>query len=169
MSEIERNPGQVLPPLDQSHRHLKEAILDPDLDPASPFTGGDLRVTVDVPAAQIRTLMATPVELIPAPGVGKAIWVKRVLTRFTFVSVAYNTSQLDIEFDDAIYGMYVSGSPFLSLGVSWSSFETLSKYSEDESAWENIAVVLGVAGVGNPGSSGDGTLRVTLDYEIVTL
>ena len=48
------------------------------------------RKKVHLTAAQILTLNSAPVELIPAPGVGKAVSIVDAIAVLNFVSVAFN-------------------------------------------------------------------------------
>jgi hypothetical protein len=53
--------------------------------------GGEFERTVRIPAAAVRTLNATPVEVVPAPGVGKVIEVISVLAKLDFAAPAYDS------------------------------------------------------------------------------
>jgi len=52
-------------------------------------------------SAEILALGTTPITLIAAPGTGKAIWVKNVVTRLNFNTTAYNTNTLYLKLDGA--------------------------------------------------------------------
>ena len=149
------------------------------LTAANAFAGGgggsDTRVTVDVTAAQIRTLGTIPVEVIAAPGVGKVIWPKRMMGIYTFVSTPYGAAFPIVAVAGPLDPMLVEDSVDLSRADSFVWSEPLALYAGPTFGGGVVspvdkAVVIALSSSSDPpGSSGDGTLRYIIDYEIVPL
>ena len=132
--------------------------------------GSDTRVTVDVPSAQIRTIVASPVSLIAAPGAGKVLWPKRMFVQFTFVSVAYSFAELLPAFVGSTYGVLVESTILTNQTSSFAEAQPLSVFGRQDGVvtYANLGIQL-IALTGNPGASGNGSLRLTIDYEVITL
>ena len=131
---------------------------------------GDLRITMDLTAAQIRTLQATPVELIPAPGAGKVIFPKRYMGIYTFVSAAYNPVLPVVGMpSDGGYSISVEDQVLLNRGDSHVWSEPCAQYSGNSQVGNPTNQPVTLTCAQDPGNAGDGTLRYIIDYEIVTL
>lgn len=123
------------------------------------------RVVVDLTAAQISTLLSDPVVVLAAPGAGKVFWPKLFFFEYTFGTTPYNGVQLLLAYQ-------VAGNPQTGFEYTINDVYSSFYFNVGTSPYiartdcENKAVVAILGG--DPGA-GDGTIRITLDYEIVTL
>ncbi len=125
--------------------------------------------TVTVTAAQIKTLNASPKQLIAAPGEGKTIVPVKVLFRFNWVGVQYADGS-------ALSVIYAGGSTNLMAGTLAATFITapteavtddaiLGALGTQLAASQNTAVQLKAATT--EFATGDGTLTVVIWYHVV--
>ena len=124
---------------------------------------------VTISSAQMLNSFTTPIVILPAPGVGKVINVLSVNGSLIFGTVPYATNI-------SAFFRYNG----LSSGIntaSWNIAQTSNKFvrfaigsngtGEDPSLIENKAVTLSTQ-TGNP-TAGDGTFKVFIAYQIITL
>ena len=133
-------------------------------------TISDPQAIVTLAATDIRTLSSHPVILIPAPGVGKAIWVHDIWGELKFNTVAFDQPPNGID-----WGVGFSGYPYLvdlrglfGSDVS-NTLQTAPAYAGNpntRTTAENAALILS-ADVDS--TVGDGTGQIIINYEIVTL
>ena len=124
--------------------------------------------------AACRTLNATPVEIIPAPGAGKAIVNVGVVAKYVYATAAFDSvgagDDLAFKYTDAS-GAKVCG-----------DIETVGWLDQTSSAWratgpvvttmtpvENAAVVAHVLSGEVYGAAGGGSLVIRAQYRIVDL
>lgn len=137
-------------------------------------TGGDQQTaTVTVSVAQLQTLRDAPVVLVPAPGAGMAINPVSATLQYNFVAHNYpgGHGRLIITI-----GPYDSDSPILAFdAVNTAGFldqdsnqtVTLQANPIDPSAnVENLD--LEIVNFGPPLIDGDGTVTVTVNYNLVS-
>lgn len=128
-----------------------------------------------ISSAKLKDLVAHPVTLVPAPGVGKVIWPIQILEDYKYGSVDY----------------VATGSPFFFIGLNitpdiWysrsedllrnytsSSLNVILPISDDfnpadsRANSENRPLILG--GNSTDLTDGDGTLTVTVLFQIIDL
>lgn len=126
---------------------------------------GNIRTsTTSLAAADILSLNSTPVEIIPNPGVGKAINIIDVNAKLTFVSGAYAANT---ELDIIYAGQSAEVLKNITLLPSGSTlFDTFITGSQSKLI-DNVAVQVKALS-GNP-TTGNGTLKIYAVYEIITL
>ena len=117
------------------------------------------KIKVTLTASQINTLGTTPVELIPAGGVGTVIKILYVIGRINFGTVAFDENAIFITSFDTIG----TGDLFLSQTsttiespVTDGGYNLIENTAINASGTDSIAV-------------GDGTVDIYLTYEIITL
>lgn len=134
--------------------------------------GSDVYTTevVEISSAQILAIASTPIELLPAAGEGKYYDVEKVILEFTEGASAYT--------GDAIIGV---GSPLMFYleagsfnGASFISIMTPTTSALDEVNGVTFAYTTGLNQPVNLErwsgaiADGNGTLRVTINYRLVT-
>lgn len=131
-------------------------------------------VKVTLTPAQINAA-ATPVELIPAPGIGKAIECTALSAKLNFVSVAYDANPFGIGIAGAFQASSDSASQFqifdlwLNGNSGWSTFrrhENLSLGQAAQMMAENAAIVF--EGV-NSVAVGDSPVDLYITYVVHTV
>jgi hypothetical protein len=119
-------------------------------------------------SAQILSLNSTPIELLPAPGVGKSYDLS-MLARLNFLTAAYATNlQLQIYFSGA--GLVIGSNSAILNATATKTGRILQSAMSSTGATqylENTAVLCNV-GSGNP-TSGGGSLDIYLKGFIVNL
>jgi hypothetical protein len=127
------------------------------------------RAKVSLTPSEIQNLGTTPVELIPAPGVGKVINVMSVTSRVIFGTVAYNGTGGGLQIStvggvsfQATVNRFVVNSPSDAIIKN-----TISENDSNGQLVENAAVEANWSGVAP--TVGDSNIDVFLTYEIITL
>jgi hypothetical protein len=140
---------------------------------------------VEVSSAQLLALPGTPVPLIPAPGVGFVIMIQDFFLRYIFKTTPYTPGNAD-NFFDVFYNSSVSYSNAMGFGynltglvdqtenmIDWQSWaNTVTQEGGDygpipQSQMENQGMNLNVYGTDAGMTLGDGTLEITLYYQLV--
>jgi hypothetical protein len=139
--------------------------------------------SVTLTAAQIKALKATPIQIIPAPGAGKAINLIQAVWQYKFGTVPYGnvpsfpTATLDISQGDintSDFGLAAAfAEGFLDQNQNMVQIQPQIPPSGvgivgTQAEIENVAVHLGNSGP-SEFTNGDGTLTVTVYYTVVTL
>jgi hypothetical protein len=134
-------------------------------------------VTVNLTSAQLLALSTTPILLVPAPGAGKYIFALDYILEYTYGGTAYssplhtnncminwlgqtiNSANFVMEFDWALAGGFIeSTSSMLASGPCGNSPYSLA-----------VATNNGLQfGAPNALTLGNGTLRVTLTYIVLS-
>lgn len=124
---------------------------------------------VELTSAQIKTLVATDVDLVAAPGTGKAIeLISAVLTLLPPVGtshVAYTWANTD-------HNITVGNATFANDAAAQALIEAAARYSAvirpsatEGALTENAALKIGASGTGEP-ATGNGTLKVRVAYRV---
>lgn len=129
--------------------------LTPQSLSITPDTDGDLefdasgaavvRVQVPVTSAQIQTLRASPVTIVPAPGVGKYVVVGPVTIAYKFGTVEYTPASSS--------RLVVTPTPLASFGGDW-GWEFLATGLIDQE--ENMVAINPISINGQGWGDGDG-------------
>lgn len=131
-------------------------------------TTGIESATVSLSAADISTLVSSPVQIVASPGIGKAIEIISAMGSFTYNSVAYdNLAAIIIGSTAPTDGQVVSNNFILS-GAS----SIIFKFGTDISTY-NLVILedtpIYVSAVGTDPTVGDGTLTIDILYRTITL
>jgi hypothetical protein len=121
---------------------------------------------VSLTSAQILQLNTTPIELLPAPGVGKMNFLLDAEVRFNLVSTAYTTN-LTLQIT---CGSVIASNASILTSIT-NRFGNIAKSAVSGAGTqfytENTAMNVTV-GTGNP-LAGNGTLDLYITYKILTL
>lgn len=117
-------------------------------------------IEVDINSAEILDIGTTPIELLPAPGVGK--YYEHVISlEYTYNTSTYTPLRLEI-----VCGGVVAITDGGFLGALENRATVISNSNIGESISLNTNVILRGEGSSNP-TNGDGTLKVKIWYRIV--
>jgi hypothetical protein len=134
-------------------------------------------VTVTLTSAQVQSLKASPVTLIPAPGVGNYLNIVAVVLQYKAGSTPYavpsgghfslllgvgGSASGPIESSD------LSATGFLDQSQNHSRVPRISSIANAQSNLENRALMVTNDG-GAEWTAGDGTIVVTVNYNVVAL
>lgn len=125
---------------------------------------------LSIPTAQVLTLNGTPLEVVAAPGTGKAIEVISASFKLTFNSVAYATNtDLELITDTATIAQVKTGSGAINGTVTQhiKFGEVPSPTATDTQIIENKSLKVQVP-TGNP-TAGNSGIKVYVFYRIITL
>lgn len=123
----------------------------------------------------ILNLKAVPVQILPAPGVGKVIAVEHIFLQYKFVTTPYsNVGNNDVTFywDAAsISSPYAefNSNGFLDQTVSHLTNVAISVVGTHQPNAENQPLMLSHSGGVSEFSGGDGLLLVSTTYRFITL
>lgn len=119
-----------------------------------------------VPSAQVKTLVATDVEIVEAPGVGKQHIVLFASVTLDFNSVAYAWANTD-------HAITLAGMSTDSDAEAQALVESVDRHSiilrpavDSAEVGENAAIALGASGTGEP-ATGNSDLLVRVLYATV--
>jgi hypothetical protein len=127
--------------------------------------------TVTLTAAQILNIWTTPVEIIPAPGVGFFTWVHDTVFDYRFGTTAYVSGYslaLQYALDTGPGDWLTNQGLGLSSSYSILVFSADNNLTEQRTLAENSAVNVWTNAFADP-TAGDGVLKVTVKYETVAL
>lgn len=132
-------------------------------------TSGAFVITkkITIASADILTLNATPVELIAAPGAGKAIQVISVMGRMNFLTAPYATNT-DLQIIDTAGGGVLASDALILLGAVATLIATVPVNDASATAVTANGSVSAKVATGDP-TAGSGTLDLYVSYKIVTL
>lgn len=141
--------------------------------PASPTT-----TTVNISSAQILAMGSSPIELLPAPGVGKYYLIDSVIIEYTYVTTPYTQSVvggdlLSVVQSNGSWECLFSDTILTATENKWVYLSGKSSDAQDHPnqtslvfKWENGtngSLNLRAVSGGNP-TDGDGTMRVIITY-----
>jgi hypothetical protein len=122
-------------------------------------------VKISLTAAQIKDLNTTPILAIASPGVGKALVVTSVNTKYNYNTAAFTSSTLSIYADTLSVDQGTTPANFLQLTAN-----RFSKIDLDGTSGTSIIEDKGIYIKANADSaSGDSTIDVYITYETITI
>ena len=132
--------------------------------------------TVTLSSAQIRSLASAPVQLVPAPGPGNTIIVTNLVSTLTFGTVAYidaGTVSLSLRYGvgpatvgtgcSALYNVITGSTSQTGVDVP---NPVINPNPSPVANVQNMALMLVNTGA-NDFSAGDGTVTLTISYQVV--
>ena len=130
--------------------------------------------TVNISSAQILAMGTTPIELLPAPGVGMYYDIEKVILEYTYGTTAYTLADLYLGFPNSfltpIYSSQLTGLSdcvnIVTQGAKWSEAADFIAYST-ELGLNNWSVQFTTWAFTNP-TLGDGTMRAIITYTVRT-
>lgn len=125
---------------------------------------------VEVTSAQIKTLVATDVDLVAAPGAGKAIeLISAILTMVPAATspVAYTWANTDhnITVGNATFVNDAAAQALIEASTSGRYSAVIRPSATEGALTENAALKIGASGTGEP-AAGNGTLKVRVAYRV---
>ena len=124
---------------------------------------------IEISAAELMIFVSVPIQILPAPGVGKVIEVMSAMGYYLFNTTAYdNMSNIVIGNNNLASGGQMQSNALIMSGASSMLFRfgiDINYYFLD--MLENDPLY--VSAVGLDPTVGDGTLKIYLTYRIVTL
>lgn len=126
---------------------------------------GSLSASRTLTSAEILQLASTPIQIIPPPGVGKAIFITFVKSKLNFGGIAYAGNPQDLRFK---IGTVVTATILDAIftNTADSTFMVNIGGVQGRQLQENIPLM--VTSILNP-TLGNGTIDVYVEYEIITL
>ena len=129
---------------------------------------------VNISSAQILAMGTTPIELLPAPGVGKYYDIDKITFEYTHNTTAYTYSSYLYVYGQTEYGVVTSliTDPndkvwILRPNGTTPPVDGVENYSFGYGEQLNNSVTIGTWDASNP-TLGDGTLRVKVYYKTIT-
>ena len=132
------------------------------LPQTQPTTSEIFRKKVSLTAAQIKAIGTTPIDIIPAQGVGTVISIISMTFRGNWGTVAFDSNTLDIGYDGGATWR-VNGGFFVSFTANTISHQ--ANYQSVAMLENTKMVVIGTDSV----ATGDSTVDVYITYEIITV
>jgi len=128
--------------------------------------GTVLETSLSLTAAQIKTLNSVPVQIVAAPGAGKAIEVVSGSVDFTFGAPAFDNSLIVVKTAGVIYQGGQVNANVLNSGAS-----VFSKFSYNSALVLQLIAntALQVTAEADSTTTGTGTAKVYITYRIITL
>lgn len=143
---------------------------------ANPYPAPTITV-VDITSAQILAMGTSPIELLPAPGVGKYYDVEKVVLEYTHVTTAYaniaGTDDFAFEYggDSTMFPSWILAQTENSFGVisltQGYQADVNTSYNTGQVLTLNTALRLKTSAATDP-TLGDGTLRAIITYTVRT-
>lgn len=127
--------------------------------------GGSVRVAeVTLTSTQVKALNSTPIEVVPAPGVGQANIILVAYASVAFVSAAYATNTT-LTIGHAGVGLSITGILAATSSKIAAAAGTFAAVAT--TALQNAAITVSASG-GNP-ATGDSPVTITVLYTTVNL
>ncbi len=161
----------VAPGVDTTNRGSSSANSNRDAYPIEDF-GGVLSVTVDVSPAQMLGLSTTPVEIVPAQGVGKAILVVSAQVKLLFNSVPYNFPSADLigltmSQSSNNFQFFDQDDNFNSSSDAWFLLNRWGNVFDNSTLIDNGPLIFGIYGTSVGADVGDSTVQFKVYYKII--
>lgn len=123
-------------------------------------------------AAEVKTSFSSPIDLVAAPGAGKAIEYLSCFARLNYNSIAFDAGVMSLRYPSSVNALAVSGDGSWPSGFTANSIYRLGAYdyiltSSMGDMIENEALRFGFYAA--DATTGDSTMDVYLTYRIVTL
>lgn len=120
----------------------------------------------DLTALQIRDLFNTGIEIIPTPGIGKAIRTLFAEIFYTYNGVSYNA-----------FGLKIMANDSNDAQLTFSSAYNLASDTINQSIFPAVAAAqtihdnsgVSIYALADPGNFGNGTMRVYFTFQIIDL
>lgn len=145
------------------------------------YTIGDItdytqEAIVNISSAQILAMGSTPIELLPAPGVGMYYDIEKVILEYTYGTTAYLLAdetlmlaldnELGFIFKDIIT-INIPGNPRYAIWSSNNPSMSTNGYIYVQPLWLNNSLTITSDNSSDP-TLGDGTLRAIITYNVRT-
>jgi len=118
---------------------------------------------ITVSSAELLTLNTSPISLIPAPGAGKYIEIKRVELFLDYETTTYsNINPLSVSYGASVELQQIPTSGLLD---TTNDERQCVHHSSNHVIGENEGITLGML-IANP-TSGDSPLKIRIDYKII--
>ena len=129
--------------------------------------------TVTLTAAQVKTLFASPVTLVAAPGAGKAVIVERVIGKSVGATAAFDasTNTLRIGYTNAA-GIAVTAdlpNTFIEAADGATVLGSASGIATAFVPVANTPVVASITSANPAANTAAGTIKLTVVYRVITL
>jgi len=131
-------------------------------------------VMVEISSAEMLTLYDSSIELIPAPGVGKMVFIHQILVHYHYGTIPYVSSYPVIVYNNddndpvnSSFNINLGSTSLDFIRDSFTNRSTTGAYYEDIETYDNKSILLYKSSP-NP-TSGDGTLTVNLWYRIIPI
>jgi len=121
-----------------------------------------LEKKVSLTALQIQNGFSFPIELLPAPGVGKAIEIMNQVVKFNFGSVSFTSTDMNCSIKTAAKPQM----DYTGMNRGDNDFVSLTKNQGTDNMVENQSYI---AQMDSDSLVGDSTIDIYLAYRIVTL
>jgi len=123
--------------------------------------------TVNLTAAQIKALHATPIQLVAAPGSGKYVVVDEIRWKMTFVTTRYTgANNAEFRYTDGSGAKVSADLASATIDDTASNLRVIKGLVTELTPVDNAAVVIAVP-VADP-AAGDGTAQIVVRYHVVT-
>lgn len=126
-----------------------------------------VRTQVRIPSAKVKTMVATDVELVPAPGAGKVI-----VPHFAVVTLDFQAGGVAYAWANSDHGITVGGMAFDSDAEAQALIEASARASVilrpaagSAPLSENAAMLLAASGTGEP-TAGTSDLVIDVQYSV---
>jgi hypothetical protein len=134
--------------------------------PTNPNVSSALIATVNLTAAQIKALLATPQTIIAAPAAGKAIKILGVVFSYTKLTTDFTNAGGDLSLKIGAVEL-VTGSELTAVAVNVGSLAKSLQPIDNVTLAGATAVILAKAT--NEFAAGLGSIRISIPYVVVTL
>ena len=124
---------------------------------------------MSISSSEIKTLNASPKELIAAPGAGKAIIPMGITYSFTYGTTQYTAgNNIRTSFSTTTGAALDAGIGGAQIIAAANSITNCAQpFGNDDNIVENDSIIL--RNIGTEYATGDGTLKVFMTYKVINL